>query len=155
MAAGFKGTWKAWLSSCDDEAVYCASGTIAANRLTHRQGPYMLSNGVIVANNWTDLTDGTISNPINIDEKKVNVGISRVATGTKYTGDSFHSSSGMGDDSGRYCYNWASTSGWSHVGYTNQVDFHWSSQVTSSCSTAGCGGGACNVANLKLYCLKQ
>ncbi len=33
------------------------------------QGRYLLTNGALVANNWDDLTDGTIESPINVDEK--------------------------------------------------------------------------------------
>jgi len=158
-AVGLSGTWKAWLSDC--QGTNCASGTTASGRLTHSTGSYVLPNGVVVANNWADLTDGTLNNPINIDENKHNVGVSLVATGTLSNGDNFHNSTsydGNGaDDKGRYCNNWVGA-GWSHVGYTNQTDYHWSSQISASqgsCGASGCGGGYCTVANLKLYCLRQ
>lgn len=57
------GTYKAWLSD---------STTSAASRLTHAIGPYLLAgrgaSGVKVADNWTDLTDGTLDNAINEDQ---------------------------------------------------------------------------------------
>ncbi len=52
-------TWKAWLS---DDTIP------AASRLNHNNGPYVRLDGVVVANNWTDLTDGTLQNPIRINE---------------------------------------------------------------------------------------
>lgn len=65
------GTWKTWLSD---------SITSASSRLTHSSSPYKLLNGVIVANNWSDLIDGTIQNPINVSE----LGSLRVSTGKNY-----------------------------------------------------------------------
>lgn len=57
--ANLGGTWKAWLSD---------GTTSAASRLTYNSGPYKLLNGVVVANDWADLTDGTLQNGINITE---------------------------------------------------------------------------------------
>jgi len=58
-AANLGGAWKAWLSD----------GTAsAASRLTHSRGPYVRLDGATVANNWADLTDGTIRNAIYLDE---------------------------------------------------------------------------------------
>lgn len=50
-AAGLGGEFKAWLSTLS---------TSAASRLTHSNEPYVLSNGVLVANDWADLTSGTL-----------------------------------------------------------------------------------------------
>lgn len=57
--AGLSGTYKAWLSTI----------TISAeSRLTHSSGPYQLTNGRNIANNWTDLTDGYLLSPIDVTE---------------------------------------------------------------------------------------
>ena len=61
-AAGLPGTYKAWLSS---------DSASAASRLAHSPGPYNLMNGTTIANNWTDLTDGTLAAPINLSENGV------------------------------------------------------------------------------------
>jgi hypothetical protein len=53
--AGLTGTFKAWLSD---------STTAAADRLTHHNGPYVRTDGVVVANDWKDLTDGWLKEPI-------------------------------------------------------------------------------------------
>jgi hypothetical protein len=57
--AGLGGSYKAWLSN---------STTSAASRLTHSTGPYVLVDGTLIANNWADLTDGSIQNQLDRDE---------------------------------------------------------------------------------------
>jgi len=61
-AANLGGTFKAWISGSS----YSSS---PASRFTKSTTlPYVRTDGVVVANNWADLTDGTIQNPINVDE---------------------------------------------------------------------------------------
>lgn len=55
-AAGLSGTFRAWLSNATDSP---------STRFTQSTGPYKLVDGTQIADNWTDLTDGTIDNPIN------------------------------------------------------------------------------------------
>jgi len=74
--AGLDGTYKAWLSN---ETVN------AEDRLTHGTSHYVLVDGTLVANNWADLTDGTLLHAINLDQKG-NPRASFVWTGTDYTG---------------------------------------------------------------------
>ena len=57
--AGLSGTFKAWLSD--------SSGS-PSTRFTKSNVPYKLVNGAIIADNWSDLTNGDIQNPINIKE---------------------------------------------------------------------------------------
>jgi len=52
-------TYRAWMS--DDTFS-------PATWFFHSRGRYILPNGVVVANDWNDLTDGTIQHPIDIDE---------------------------------------------------------------------------------------
>jgi hypothetical protein len=59
-AAGLVGTFKAWLSD---------TNTSAASRLTQHSGPYQRVDGVVVADSWSDLTDGALKAPIRKDEK--------------------------------------------------------------------------------------
>ena len=58
-AANLGGTWKAWLSD---------SKTSASSRLIHGNAPYRLVNGIVIANNWDDLTDGSLINRIDKDQ---------------------------------------------------------------------------------------
>lgn len=57
---GLTGTFKAWLSD---------SATSASDRLTHSVVPYVDVWGRTIANDWEDLTDGTLDNAILVDEK--------------------------------------------------------------------------------------
>jgi hypothetical protein len=57
---GLPGTFKAWLSD---------STTSAGQRLTHSLVPYVDVWGRRIADNWQDLTDGTLQFPILTDEK--------------------------------------------------------------------------------------
>ena len=59
-AAGLGGVFKAWLSD---------PNVSAAERLTHVGKPYVLVDGVtVVAEDWADLTDGTIDHAIDMTE---------------------------------------------------------------------------------------
>lgn len=60
-SSGFvTGTYKAWLSTHFFGA--------AVDRMTHHPGPYKLPTGVVVAENWNDLTDGSLHHAINVTE---------------------------------------------------------------------------------------
>jgi len=59
LDVGLPGTYKAWLSTVS----ICVS-----DRLSHSTSPYILVNGDIVADDWSDLTDGTLQSPINVKE---------------------------------------------------------------------------------------
>ena len=60
--AGLTGTYKAWLADATSSP---------ATRLTHHLGPYQLTTGVIIAQGWSDLTDGNLANKIDRDEHAV------------------------------------------------------------------------------------
>lgn len=72
-------SWKAWLSD---------STNSPSTRFNQSTIPYQLVNGTtVVANNWTDLTDGSIQNRININESGVvNIAAQTVWTVTDQTG---------------------------------------------------------------------
>ena len=58
--AGLGGTWKAWLS---------VQASSIADNVCHSSIRYRLPDGTIIANDWVDLTDGTLQSAINMDEK--------------------------------------------------------------------------------------
>jgi hypothetical protein len=60
-AAGHSGTFMAWLSTND-------FSSSPAARFTPSSVPYELVDGRIVADNWADLTDGSIQTTIDLDE---------------------------------------------------------------------------------------
>ncbi len=55
------GTFLAWIALAD-------GGASAASRFTHSTGPYKRVDGVVVANNWTELTSGALQNHVNVTE---------------------------------------------------------------------------------------
>lgn len=64
-AASLGGTWKAWLSR------YQVSSASRINPGGNSSlGPFKLLDGRTVANNWTELIDGSIDNPINFTETR-------------------------------------------------------------------------------------
>jgi hypothetical protein len=58
-AAGLSGTFKAWLSN---------SVATASERLSHSPDPYVRTDGVQVAADWSDLVSPPLAQPINVDE---------------------------------------------------------------------------------------
>jgi cysteine-rich repeat protein len=136
--AGLGGTFMAWLS--DD------TGS-PSTRFTQATTPYKLVDGTIVADNWADLTDGSLDNPIDLDESGAAppsgyVGIcgytSTVWSNTTVSGTLL----GANND----CGSWTGSGGsaWSRWTHT---DATW---------TAWCSGGACTGAWVtSLYCFQQ
>jgi hypothetical protein len=77
-ASGYvPGTFKAWLGS--------TSGG-PAQRFTQSAEPYRDLNSGKIADNWADLTDGTLDNTIQLDEQR-NVQWGEVWTGVETNGD--------------------------------------------------------------------
>lgn len=100
--------------------------------------PYVLPDGndTIVALDWSDLTDGVIAHPIDINESGQFVDHEQVWTGTSISG-------GPG---GLQCVNWTSNSssdlgsrGWTH--FTN---LGWTSALSNFCNLAA-----------RLFCFEQ
>ncbi len=56
---GIAGTFTAWLS---------LAGSNVADRLTHHAIPYYRLDGTLIANDWADLTDGSLAAPINVNQ---------------------------------------------------------------------------------------
>ncbi|MCY1007740.1 DUF4215 domain-containing protein [Nannocystis pusilla] len=131
--ADLKGTFRAWLSTGDVDA---------ASRLQHAERPYKRIDGAPLADNWADLVDGTLLNPIVITElgDKVgvdsNCGICPVWTATTPMGV------GLDDD----------CSAWNAVLFDDVVvgectvkDARW---------TQGCATRMCSLSS-HLYCVEQ
>ncbi len=60
LNAGLVGTFLAWIATVD--------GGSPQTRFAHSTVPYKRIDGVTVANNWTQLTSGTLLNPIDVTE---------------------------------------------------------------------------------------
>jgi len=143
-SAGLSGTFKSWLSD---------SVTNARDRLTHATVPYKLVNGTTIANNWSDLIDGQLSNPITHDEKGNQIAsptlTKQVWTGTRHDGTKDTNRIG----SQYYCSDWSSprASVWGIFGYAGatrttatNVGSAWSAASLISCGQS-----------LYLYCMEQ
>ena len=123
-------TYKAWVSDAN-------ASTSASARLTHGTMPYRLANGTPVANDWRQLTSGTLLHAINLDERGTEVGQDFVWTGT----------TGFGQSTGSTCMNW-SLNGAGNTGTVGGASAADNSSWTIA-GTAPCGEGH------RLYCIEQ
>ncbi|MFO0554681.1 MAG: hypothetical protein U0271_40260 [Polyangiaceae bacterium] len=131
--AGLGGTWMAWVSDATTSPV---------QRFTQSTIPYALYDGTVVALDWTDLTDSTLTHEINQDEfGNVAVGSPEVWTGTEYTGEA------LGFDT--FCLGWTSNMS----GQTAEVGIAHSSTTTIQWSRAY--GQHCFETDNYMYCFEQ
>jgi hypothetical protein len=123
------GTWMAWISD---------STTSPADRFTRSTLPYRLLNGTLIANDWDDLVDGTIENPIDRTPRNSLITTGYAATGTLADGTATTTASSRCDD-------WTSgSSGSSLSGNITRTDMLWSSGVSRACFSLH-----------RLYCFEQ
>jgi hypothetical protein len=129
-AAGQAGAYRAWLSD---------AATSPSKRFTHASIPYVLVNGTVIANDWADLTDGTLAAPIDVTESGATTGPPGNAiawTGTNSDGSAASSN----------CAGWTSNAASDPglVGAPGFTSSFWSSALA----------GACN-SSARLYCFEQ
>lgn len=132
--ANLPGTYMAWLSADTAES--------PETRMNKSQGPYVLVDGTAVADNWSDLVDGTLDNPIYYDELGNYHYNQYVWTGTY--------PSGKGLPNTLTCNGWTTTEAQNDqfVGTTGNNSFkNWAWTRTSVT-------GWCWV-SLRLYCIEQ
>jgi hypothetical protein len=129
--AGLAGTFQAWLADSSDSP---------STRESQVGAPYIRTDGATVADDWTDLTDGTIDVAINRNEND-----------TALTGETFVwtnvAAVGAGADATAHCNDWTSTS--TVIGGRRGV----ATSATSSWTQVG-SGGFCNTGQ-RLYCVEQ
>lgn len=134
-------TWRAWLSSNPN---IDPAPTDAMFRTVF---PFKLLNGTKIANNWLDLTDGSLIHGIDVDETgTVKSSDAHVWTNTDYRGNY------LGSTESYTCNFWTSTLNYSYFGLLKSTDATWSTQGHGSYfgpTTLGCW----NTANL--YCIEQ
>jgi hypothetical protein len=130
--AGLQGTFVAWLSDGNIDA---------KDHIDCRDDKrYVLPNGTVVADNCSDLLDGTIDNPINVYANGQSAGGERsVWTGTLHTG--IKTGLGVNGHCGGWSIDVSTTSG--SVGYRDKNNNHWTA-IT---------GGTCNN-SFRLYCFQ-
>jgi hypothetical protein len=96
-AASLPGTFKAWISGrVDTGAGPLPHGVV--DRFTQNPGPYVLVNGTQVADDWADLTDGTLDHAI--DRTEANLPLAMGAEARVWTNTT---TSGLAWDNGRNC----------------------------------------------------
>lgn len=124
-AVNLGGTWKAWLSISPSDYP-----TSVAARFTHNSGPYQLLNGVTIANNWVDLTDGTLQNPINLTEFRTTPNyMSCVWTSTDIQGNFLPIQGNL-----TACNNYTSADlNYSWCGRNGSTDSNWTKWSTDRC----------------------
>ncbi len=142
ISAGLQGTYKAWLSY---------TVTSAKSRISHSNYPYVNVIGETIANNWNDLTDGSLDNSINIDEtgKRLTANVG-AWTGTTSDG-SISNVSGINDN----CNSWTNATnnngvyGWAnHPLGALSVGPGWTSASHVNCAVS-------DSFPLHLYCIQQ
>ena len=128
--AGLPGTYLAWLSD---------STNSPSTRFIRATVPYVLTDGTQIADDWSDLTDGNIDAPINVDEKMQSYSdLGRTWTNTK--GD------GTIKTSSHNCENWTATPALSssQAGDFFSQGLNWTDASQADCKT-----------DLRLYCFQQ
>ena len=129
-AVGLPGIYKAWLSDNTSSPI---------SRFVPATGPYRLVNGTTVAANWTDLTDGALSAPINVTETGGGVGADPATwTNTRVTGNT--------NSANFHCANWSTNAAASkgNAGSANSSQQFWSDSGPANCDVF-----------FHLYCFQQ
>jgi hypothetical protein len=145
-AAQLDGTFKAWLSD---------STTNASDRLTHATVPYVRVDGTHVAENWTDLTDGTLAAPMVITEQGQTDTTGRAWTGTDESGGSEGEAC-----EGTLHIDWTFGGAGSGdnilgvMGQTTATDCHWTRDAPEGCGSPAVTYSRCDTLGA-LYCIEQ
>jgi hypothetical protein len=126
-SAGLDGSFKAWLSSIAEPA---------ADRLTHSDLPYALTDGTKLADDWDDLIDGSLNAPINLDEN------ARLLSGDVWTGTLADGSPWLPDDCAGFSVGDSSQN--AACGSATAQNSAWTDSQRPPCS-----------AQLRLYCFEQ
>lgn len=122
-AGGLSGTFKAWIA--DRNLPSAPSVTFAQANI-----PYVLVNGTQVADNWADLIDGSLDNPISINELGgavtadvwTNVNANGSTKNTGATGTCSDWAVGSGSWGGGYGVTSSTAGGWTNTGNTAGCD---------------------------------
>jgi len=124
--ARLQGDWKAWLST---------RSAAIRNRSTMAVISYVRVDGVRVANNWADLVDGNLQNPILLNENGA------AEEGDAWTGTLFDGTSSSAGDCAGYTSDGVGTG---HCGTLFAINAGWTDIFRPNC-----------VLPLHLYCLEQ
>jgi len=131
-SAGFDGLYAAWLAD--------NTGSPDTRFVKSFSQPYYTTDGRLIANDWTDLTDGSIANKINKTENAGNIPGANIWTNVKIDGTMGSSTNNCGD--------WTVNSGASNrgrLGSKGATDDSWTDNgFITNCSAA-----------ISIYCFEQ
>lgn len=132
-AAGLAGSFQAWLADSSDSP---------STRASQAGAPYVRTDGTVVADDWTDLTDGDLDAPISLDEDGIGPGDPVLA----HFVWSNVTALGAGIESTSHCSDWTSgASGGGRRGVWDATDPTWTELTTGSlCSSQE-----------RFYCVEQ
>lgn len=130
--AGLPGTYMAWLSD--------STGASPGTRFTKATVPYTLVDGTVIADNWSDLTSGTLKHAINMTQSGSNITTTSARVWT-YTSTDGTTSAGHPE---WCCNSWSGTSGAGIFGNASSTTSSWSNVIYQSCSETA-----------RLYCFQQ
>jgi hypothetical protein len=134
-AAGLSGEYKAWLSTTTEGP---------NTRFVHATVPYVLVDGTQVADNWTDLTDGTLHFPIGLTASGGTPVEDWVWTNTHTDGTP--ANAGGADPDSDSCREWTSAAPWHSAvgGWSPAILMNWTYSAGLVCSQ-----------EYRLYCFQQ
>ncbi len=128
--AGLVGTFQAWLSDGVDSP---------ATRASQLGSVFVDPTGTVIANDWADLTDGTLD-----------AGIDKTASGQAASGLVWSNvtASGATSAGALHCAGWTSGSSGvaGRVGEIGEIDSDWSNRAS---------GLTCGTSTTRLYCIEQ
>ncbi|MEM7025497.1 MAG: hypothetical protein AAF637_23370 [Pseudomonadota bacterium] len=128
-AAGLGGTYKAWLSDAAESP---------ETRFIKASVPYLLVDGTQIADDWTDLTDGDLDAPINLNENGASAS-ARTWTGTRVNGTA----------AAQRCGEWTSTGSQGVFGTTASTASPWTGASGGTSVTTAC------TSSYAFYCFQQ
>jgi hypothetical protein len=126
-AQSLPGEWKAWASDAT---------IMVAAKMARSTVPYRLLDGSTIANDWNDLTSGTLRHPIDVREDGSPSAPVEIWTGTSVAGSGVASLT---------CNNWTATYGTAIVGQSDMATYAWTYARQQYCSAPG----------VHLYCFEQ
>jgi hypothetical protein len=139
-AAGLGGIFKAWLADAGDGP---------ATRFQRANGPYLLVDGTRVADDWTDLANGSLAHAIDLDEHGHAPDPARGCNDEVWTNVNADGSPAIGDGYEFVCQSWTSAlyARSALAGSTFAVDATWTDGGAFAMRT-------CNLLS-RLYCFEQ
>ena len=134
-AVGLTGRYQAWLSD---------ALTGPASAMVHSSVPYVMVNGERIADNWADLTDGSIRHVIDRDENGQPLDPQPLVC---EGGEVWTNTSAAGNPAGlNDCLGWRTTGSTSNNGSMKQKNGRW---TDDTCRNTSC------LTDLPLYCFEQ